>query len=140
GVGRARPQLAEEREHERKVREGAEQVDDPDVPAEVGDEPEEETAAEGLFAARVRQGEDLGHEADEGERPDPESDPGDEVEDARERRQKERAQDAHAEPRLIPRRAKSRTWRSCSTRPRISDSGSSSWGGSRTESPRSPRS
>src|SRR5256885_17128784 len=79
--------------------EGAKQVNDPDIPAEMGDEAEEESAAEGLLAVRIPQREHLRHEADEREGPDPETDPGEEVEDARERRQEERASQAHTEER-----------------------------------------
>jgi hypothetical protein len=64
-------EVAERREPEWKIGEGAEEVDDPDVPAEMGDESEEESAPEGLFAVRIAQREDLWNQADEGKGPDP---------------------------------------------------------------------
>src|SRR5207248_2327895 len=99
-----------------------------------GDEAEPGPAAEGLARGGVAQRVDLRDEADEGQRPDAEPDPGDEVEHAGERGQRKGTQSAHRDGGAYHRRVTDGAWPSCSTRPPTCASGWSCCGGCPTAS------
>src|ERR1700704_6300270 len=96
------------------------------------DEAEPKTSPERLPSRGALERDDLWHEAEERERPDSESDPGEEVQDAREGRQGEGSQEPHLGRAVYHDVVRPSAWPCCSTRPRIFASASTCWGGSRT--------